>query len=108
MRVTIIADDSKVVVEGQLEIVDLSTLDEEIHAVQWYGTVGEVEYKHDYIENTRKPNDRITDFSPYQKFVDAWEVEAKKPLLVTAPVTVPVTVPGTVPVANAAQVTHAA
>jgi hypothetical protein len=104
--VTIVPIDNKVVVEGQLEIVDLSTLDEEIHAVQWYGTVGEVEYKHDYINNTRKPNDRIEDFSPYQRFVDAWEVEARKPLPVTVPVAAPVTVPVTMPVA--AQVTHVA
>jgi hypothetical protein len=91
MRVTIVPIDSKVVVEGQLEIVDCSSIAENIHAVQWYGTVGEVEFKHDYIENTRKPNDRITDFSPYQKFVDAWEVEARKPLPVTVPVTEQVT-----------------
>jgi hypothetical protein len=40
--------------------------------VQWYGTVGEVEFKTDYIANTRKHNERIDDFTPYQKFVDAW------------------------------------
>jgi hypothetical protein len=85
MRVTIVAEDNIVIVEGQAESVDLSSsLDEEIHAVQWYGTVGEVEYKHDYIENTRKPNERITDFTPYQKFVDLWIVEAQKELPIAA------------------------
>jgi hypothetical protein len=78
MRVTIVAEDNLVVVEGQPERVDLSTLDEEIHAVQWFGTVGEVEFKTDYIENTRKHNERISDFTPYQKFVDAWMIEAQK------------------------------
>lgn len=87
MRIAIIAEDSRVSIEGQSERVDLSTLDEEVHAVQWYGTVGEVEYKHDYIANTKKNNERIDDFTPYQKFVDAWMVEAKKPLPV--PVGVP-------------------
>jgi hypothetical protein len=72
MRIVIIAEDSRVFVEGHSETVDLSTLDEDIHVVQWYGTVGEVEYKHDYVANTKKMNDRITDFTPYQKFVDAW------------------------------------
>jgi hypothetical protein len=43
-------------------------------------TVSEVEFKTDYIENTRKPNERIDNFTPYQKFVDAWTVEAKKEL----------------------------
>jgi hypothetical protein len=80
MRVTIVADDNKVSVEGQPETVDLSTLDEDIHVVQWYGTVGEVEFKHDYIANTKKMNERIEDFAPYQKFVDLWMVEAQKPL----------------------------
>jgi hypothetical protein len=84
MRVTIIADDSHVYVEGQPERVDLSTLDEEIHVIQWYGTIGEIEYKTDYIENTRKPNERIEDFAPYQKFVDLWTIEAQKELPVAA------------------------
>jgi hypothetical protein len=43
-------------------------------------TVGKVEYKTDYINNTRKPNARIADFTPYQKYVDTWMVEAQKPL----------------------------
>jgi hypothetical protein len=85
MRVVIVAEDSRVSVEGQSEKVDLSTLDEDIHVVQWYGTVGEVEYKHNYIKNTKAPNVRITDFTPYQKYVDAWMVEAQKPLPVPAP-----------------------
>jgi hypothetical protein len=84
MRVVIVAEDSRVSVEGQSEKVDLSTLDEDIHVIQWYGTVGEVEYKNDYVANTKKRNDRITDFAPYQKYVDAWMVEAQKPLPVPA------------------------
>lgn len=78
MRVTIIADDSHVYVEEQALVVDLTGLDPEIHAVQWYGTVGEVEYRHDHIANVRKPNERITDFAPYQVFVDQWMIEAQK------------------------------
>jgi hypothetical protein len=89
MRVTIVADDSKVVVEGMPECVDLSSLEEDVHAVQWYGTVGEVEFKQDYINNTRAPNERITDFTPYQKFVDLWTVEAKKELTVPPAASVP-------------------
>jgi hypothetical protein len=72
MRVVIIAEDSRVSVEGQSETVDLSTLDQDIGVVQWYGSVGEVEYKYDPIADTKKMNDRITDFTPYQKFVGAW------------------------------------
>jgi hypothetical protein len=87
MRVVIVPEDNRVSVEGFSETVDISTLDEDIHVVQWYGTVGEVEYKHDYVQNTKAPNVRITDFTPYQKYVDAWMVEARKPLPVaTKPV----------------------
>jgi hypothetical protein len=78
MRVTILADDNQVYVEGHALKVDLTGLEEDIHAVQWYGSVGEVEYKHDQIANTREPNERIDDFSPYQVFVDRWMVEAQK------------------------------
>ena len=79
MRVIIIAEDSRVSVEGQSETVDLSTLDEEIHVVQWYGTVGEAEY-FNAPGAKFKANTPITDFTPYQKYVDAWTVEAQKPL----------------------------
>jgi hypothetical protein len=72
MRVTIIAEENRVNVEGQSKTVDLTTLAEDIHVVQWHGTVGEVEFKTDYIEGTRKHNESISDFTPYQKFVDAW------------------------------------
>jgi hypothetical protein len=89
MRVTIIAEENRVSVEGQSETVDLSTLDEEIHVIQWYGTVGEIEYKTDYIANTRKPNERIADFAPFQKFVDLWMIEAQKLLPVPEVVVVP-------------------
>jgi len=84
MRVTIVPIDNKVVVEGQPETVDCSSIDEEIHAIQWYGTVGDIEFKHDYIANTRKPNVRIEDFTPYQKFVDLWTVEAQKQVVTNA------------------------
>jgi hypothetical protein len=77
MRVTIISDDGNVYVEEQALHVDLSTLDENIHAIQWYGTTGEIEYKTDYLTNTRPPNITITDFAPYQKFVDLWTAAAQ-------------------------------
>jgi hypothetical protein len=65
MRVTISADDKQVYVGGEPHIVNVSDLDPAIHAVQWYDTAGEVEYK---TSTTTK----ITDFSPYQTYVDRW------------------------------------
>lgn len=78
MRVTIIADDNIVLVEEFAERVDLSGLNSDIHAVQWYGTRGEVEYKMDFIKGQKKPNTEITNFEPFQKYVDLWMVEAQK------------------------------
>lgn len=78
MRVTIIADDRMVYVEGQPETVDLSSLPEDVHAVQWYGTRGEVEFKNNFVENKRKPNEEIKDFAEYQEFVDLWMIEAQR------------------------------
>lgn len=66
MRATIIADDKAVYVDGfVLWPIDLTGLSSDIHAVQWYDTWGEVEYR-----LGAKPNARITDLSPYQVFVD--------------------------------------
>lgn len=78
MRVTIIAEDNMVLVEEQPEKVDCSSLDEEISAIQWYGVRGEVEYKMDHVNNSRRMNLMIDDFSPYQHIVDLWTIEAQK------------------------------
>ena len=73
MRVTIIADDGKVGVDGVFRAVDLSTLDANIHAVQWDGAAGEIEFK------DRSPEQRIADISPFQPFIDAWNAAAPPP-----------------------------
>lgn len=77
MKVTIVAEDNMVLINGFPETVDLSALDDDIHAVQWYGTVGEVEYKMDYVNNTRKGNERITDLTPFAWVIGAWEAAAQ-------------------------------
>lgn len=76
MRLTIVADDGAVGVDGEFfSGLDLSALDPAIHAVQWYGEFGEVEFK--TVFQNGKPhhpeNQYITDVSPYQFAVDAWE-----------------------------------
>lgn len=73
MRVTIIADDGKVGVDGVFRTVDLSTLDPNIHAVQWDGAAGHIEFK------DRSPEQRIADISPFQSFIDAWTAAAPPP-----------------------------
>lgn len=75
MRLTIIADDGAVGIDGEFfSQLDLSQLDAGIHAVQWYGEYGEVEYK-TRLENgafAKPANVLITDATPYQFAVDAW------------------------------------
>lgn len=77
MRATIISDDSTVGVDGVFHVVDCSTLPADVHAVQWYETAGEVEYKS--VGGVKPPNEAITDFSPYQPLIDLWQIEQDKP-----------------------------
>lgn len=68
MRLTIIADDNLVIVDGRPLRVDLSFLHPAIHAVQWYGEAGEVEFK--TIDGARAPNEVIKDVTPFQRAAD--------------------------------------
>ena len=68
MRLTVIVDDLFVSKDGEnYNVSDLSFLHSNIHAIQWYDTTGEIEYK-DGSENTT-----ITDITPYNQCVTAWE-----------------------------------
>jgi hypothetical protein len=75
MRLTIVADDGAVGVDGYFfESLDLSQLDPTIHAVQWYGNSGEVEYK-TRLENgnfVKPQNQAISSIALYQFALDAW------------------------------------
>jgi hypothetical protein len=79
MRVTIIPDDSFVSIDGQNFTVDAQDLIAAgIHAVQFYGDYGEVEYKEDTIPASEtsdvklfKPMNRvIQDISEFQAILD--------------------------------------
>lgn len=74
-RLTIIADDGMVYVDGVALKVDLASLDPTIHAVQWYGSAGEIEFRTD-ADGNRKPNERITDASPFLHLVELHQVAA--------------------------------
>lgn len=75
MKLVIIADDSRVGINAvNYDDLDMSQLDPSIHAIQWYGEYGEIEFKTKF-ENGQivKPqNQIITDMTPYQWAVDAW------------------------------------
>jgi hypothetical protein len=78
MYIAILKDDNRVNVDGESHTVDLSALPADFHALQWSGTKGEVEYRMVNCEHcggrNKKGNEFITDLTPYQKYVDAWNV----------------------------------
>jgi len=78
MKLTIVADDKCVGVDGKyFSPIDLSQLNSSIHAVQWYGEYGEVEYKTRFENGVlvKPANSLISDISPYQFAVDAWNTK---------------------------------
>jgi hypothetical protein len=84
MRVTIIADDAAVYVDGlALWPIDLTGLSSDIHAVQWYDTWGEIEYRSD-ANGQRPPNERIDDVTAFLPFVNRYNT-AKAALPVPTP-----------------------
>jgi hypothetical protein len=67
MRVSIIAVDNAVVIDGKYHISDCSGLVvDHIRAMQWYGDHGEVEFV-DHVA----PNEKINDLAPFQPYIDA-------------------------------------
>lgn len=73
MNITIITDDGAVYVDGlSFSGLDLPFLDQSIHAVQWKVDKGWIEYK-DNEDGTRQANTQISDFTPFQGAVDAWD-----------------------------------
>jgi hypothetical protein len=74
MRLTIIPSDGFVSIDGEgFSGLDLSFLDTDIHAIQWYGTDGEVERKDS--RGRLISNEIITDISPYQLAIDKWNAQ---------------------------------
>jgi hypothetical protein len=77
MRVTIIADDNAVYVEGECFLIDCAALRKKnIHAVQFYREHGEVEYKSQWLKDEsrwhREPNKMIDSVAEFQDIIDTW------------------------------------
>ena len=72
MRVTIIPSDGSVTIDGDGRApIDLSFMGQDIHAVQWYETWGEIERK-DPETGAMTANEHIADLSLFQAAIDAW------------------------------------
>ena len=73
MRITIIREDGYVSIDGVgYHNIDMSSVSEEIHAVQWYDTEGDIEFitikgKH------KKPNQTIESISDFQQIISLWQ-----------------------------------
>ena len=94
MRLTIVADDGAVGVDGEFfSGLDLSALDPTIHAVQWYGEYGEVEFKtrFEYGASVKPANEAITDVTPYQFAVSVWQAAKDAQAAAIQSQTIPVT-----------------
>lgn len=72
MKVAIVPDDRIIVINGIPLNFDYD-ISNDIHAVHWDGTIGEVEYK-----SPGKPNEKITDFGDYQYLVDSYFSEDQR------------------------------
>jgi hypothetical protein len=67
MRVSVIAADNVVVVDGKPMQVDCKSLrDLRISAIQWYDDHGEVEF-----DRHHKPNETMKDYASLKKLIDA-------------------------------------
>ena len=72
MRVTIIPSDGFVAVDGDgYSALDLSFMDTNIHALQWYGSDGEIERKDE--RGRIVSNEKVTDITLYQIALDSWQ-----------------------------------
>lgn len=77
MRVTIVAEENRVNVEGFSHEVDCSDLGS-VHVIQWHGTFGEIEYWHPPGQREVRSNTQFTEYDEVVKpYVDAWEVAAR-------------------------------
>jgi hypothetical protein len=73
MRLTIIKDDSTVIIGGIYYSIDLSILPIGFHALQWYNTYGEIEWKDERGRMVR--NQEISSITDYQWIIDAWNIK---------------------------------
>ncbi|MCG3774758.1 MAG: hypothetical protein JW395_1583 [Nitrospira sp.] len=77
MNLTIIKSDNSVYIDGRAISVDCSDLPTEVHAIQWNGDSGWIEY----INGPGLPvkiNETIDSISAYQGLISAWNAEKEK------------------------------
>lgn len=74
MKLTVITEDSRVGVDGLYLPLDLSQFNlEGVHAIQWEGTKGHIEYS-----DVSRPNDVLEDITQYLPIVNAHAAERRR------------------------------
>jgi hypothetical protein len=79
LRITILPAEKHVYIEGVCRAVDCAGISDSaapaltVHAVQWNGAAGWIEYANDPFDPVSHVQNRaIEDISQFQRFVDAW------------------------------------
>ena len=70
MKFTLIVPDATMAIDGVGHQIDVSAAPSGLHAVQWYDTWGEEEWKDDRGRMVR--NQEISSYAPYQWAIDLW------------------------------------
>jgi hypothetical protein len=74
MRFTYVRADKVVGIDGKFLNIDNSSFDQEVDAIQWYETWGEIEF----INRQERNNEKFEDISYIQPLIEAWEYEDVK------------------------------
>lgn len=74
-KITVIAEDNTVIIDGLALKVDCSDLPLFVHAIQWDGTKGEIEFKPG-VNGFRPAPMTIVDLKPYHFLLDRWDIAA--------------------------------
>jgi hypothetical protein len=74
MRFTYIKSDKLVGIGSTFLIVDNSSFDPEVDAIQWYETYGEIEF----VNRQQKNNQIFEDIKYIQPLIDLWNAEKTK------------------------------
>jgi hypothetical protein len=90
-RLTIVPSDKLVMIDGEGREVDCSGFYSlnGVHAVQWDGTKGHIEYLPDQF-GTYRSNEQIFSIAPFQEVIGAWYAAP-------APAPLPPPPPGAIP-----------
>lgn len=76
MKFTIIPDDGFVSKDGVGYSGLTFEIDQTIHAVQWYGDFGEIEYKNKVVNGTivKEQNEGMIEYNRFISALNAWQV----------------------------------